>query len=74
MAPSSMGWVSPLSDHVLLQPQLAFFRERFPNMPEQKFNAIFNRYAHIIPVVGGEPSVPHADVIRIPIEPFRADR
>ena len=33
--------------HSLLAPQLAFFRQRFPNLDEAEFNTIFNRYAHV---------------------------
>jgi hypothetical protein len=57
--------------HVTITPQLAFFRERFPDLPPDQFNQIFNRYAHII--LDEEikiPVVPQSDVIQVPQAPF----
>jgi len=52
---------------VLIQPQLAFFRELFPEMPEGEFNQVFNRYAHIHLYNKLQPAVPQPDVVQIPI-------
>jgi hypothetical protein len=57
--------------HVLLVPQLAFFRARFPDLAPEQFNTIFNRSAHI--VLDKTITVPHlqqTDVIRVPFAPF----
>lgn len=57
--------------HVLIRPQLAFFRARFPDMDAVAFNHVFNRYAHVSVVPGlSEPRTPQLDVIQIPPEPF----
>ena len=52
---------------VLIEPQLAFFRQLFPGMEETKFNQIFNRYAHIQLYDGVEIKTPRLDVIQIPL-------
>ena len=53
--------------HVLIQPQLKFFRAIFPEIPEPQFNFIFNRYAHIQLNDIQQPIVSKADAIEIPI-------
>lgn len=52
--------------HVLMMPKLEFFRALFPQMDEQHFNQVFNRYAHIHLSDDSVPNSPQADVIRIP--------
>jgi hypothetical protein len=54
-------------NHVLMQPDLAFFRKLYPAMPKSEFNAIFNRYMHVVP--GFEPRAfsPQGDVVQVPI-------
>jgi len=52
---------------VLTQPKLVFFRELFPEMAEDEFNQVFNRYAHIYLYDGLQPTVPYLDTIQIPI-------
>lgn len=37
----------PSIGHVLYVPQLKFFRCYFPELPEEEFNIIFNRYLHV---------------------------
>jgi len=61
----------PAINHVLLMPQLDFFRRFFPELPADRFNQIFNRYAHI--VVGDVPApiVPRPDVVIVPIHKFK---
>jgi len=56
--------------HVLIAPQLSFFRPFFPALPEPQFREIFNRYAHIIVQPTQTPFVPAADVIVVPPDPF----
>lgn len=63
--------------HVVMRPQLAFFRARFPEMDAAAFDHVFNRYAHVHVVPGlSQPRTPQADVIQVPPEPFlgRQDR
>jgi len=61
----------PAINHVLLMPQLDFFRPFFPELAVDRFNQIFNRYAHI--VVGDVPApiVPRPDVVIVPIHKFK---
>jgi hypothetical protein len=56
--------------HVLMVPQLAFFRAYFPAMDAQNFNVIFNRYAHIQVAPIARPRLVEADLIEVPGEPF----
>ena len=52
---------------VLMEPQLEFFRQLFPDLDETRFNEIFNRYAHIQLYSGSEITNPRLDVVRIPL-------
>jgi len=52
---------------VLMEPQLAFFKQLFPGLDQTRFNQIFNRYAHIQLYNGGEIYSPRVDVIQIPL-------
>ncbi|MEQ1637407.1 MAG: hypothetical protein ABL903_12000 [Methylococcales bacterium] len=54
--------------HTLIQPQLHFFRTLFPNMPENEFNNLFNRYANVYLHNIPEPDSPWPDLIRIPLK------
>lgn len=58
--------------HVLISPHLQFFRERFPEMPEAEFNAVFNRYAHIRLAAINAPYNPLPDMVVVPESRFRA--
>ncbi|WQO26075.1 hypothetical protein U0023_15340 [Microvirga lotononidis] len=60
----------PAINHTLPTPQFEFFRRVFPEMSEGDFRQAFNRYAHVIPVIGGVPHSPSADVVHVPVEPF----
>ncbi|OXE35469.1 MAG: hypothetical protein CGW95_13685 [Phenylobacterium zucineum] len=60
----------PAINHVLLQPQLAFFRKAYPQMDQSSFDQVFNRYAHIVPSMSWTPTVPQPDVISLPADPF----
>jgi hypothetical protein len=54
--------------HVLIQPQIDFFRKLFPYLSETELNTIFNRYAHIQVYNGDKIVTPQPDVIRIPVK------
>jgi hypothetical protein len=57
--------------HALIAPRLSFFRERFPDLPPDRFNQIFNRYANVILDASvTAPTVPQNDVILVPFEAF----
>ena len=60
----------PAINHVLMAPQLEFFRPFFPDLSAQEFNAIFNRYAHIMPQDVPAPLSPQPDVIVVPVNRF----
>lgn len=53
--------------HVAITPQLNFFQALFPNLPEEKFNFLFNRYAHIKIAAIDAPISPQRDVVKIPL-------
>ncbi len=54
--------------HILPSPQLAWFRPYFPEMTDDRFEQVFNRYAHIVPEAGQDfpPYVPQPDVVVVP--------
>lgn len=60
----------PAINHVLLQPQLAFFRRAYPDMDPAAFDHVFNRYAHVMPAMRWAPAVIRADLIAVPPDPF----
>lgn len=62
----------PSINHVLLAPELKFFKKFFTDMPETEFNNIFNRYHHVSPDITIEtPFSPQSDVVRIPLKRFQ---
>jgi hypothetical protein len=59
-------------NHVLLYPQLDFFRRLYPELDEATFMNVFNRYAHIGVEENLErPVTPQDDVIVLPSRKFR---
>lgn len=61
----------PAINQTLPVPQLAYFRKVFPEMPEDVFNNVFNRYAHIVPSTSiTEPASPQPDVVEVPASAF----
>ncbi len=67
-AASASGLSIPTYNHVLLTPQLDFFREKFPELDDTSFNTVFNRYTHV--VFNSEldtPKVLQADYIELPM-------
>jgi hypothetical protein len=66
------GWGFRSVSHVLILPQVAFFRQRFPDMPEAEIQRVFNRYGHIILRDVAAPYVPQGDAIVVPLAAFDA--
>jgi hypothetical protein len=56
--------------HLLEAPQLPLFRSYFPAMDGERFNRIFNRYAHVHLTLNRVPDSPQNDVIELPFEVF----
>ncbi|MBE8718363.1 DUF7657 domain-containing protein [Cellvibrio polysaccharolyticus] len=56
----------PSISHVLMMPKSPFFRALFPEMSDNRFRHIFNRYAHIQVADVSEPWTSGFDVIRLP--------
>ncbi len=52
------------------QPKLDFFRPYFPELNAEKFNQVFNRYAHVELHDILEPKVFQLDAIMLPVKPF----
>jgi len=59
--------------HVTAVPALAFWRKQYPEMPEQEFLEVFNRYSHIVLAEGDRPRVLFPDRIAIPAVKFLPD-
>ena len=53
--------------HVAITPQLDFFRGLFPDLHDEKFNFLFNRYAHVQVAAIKAPFLPQRDVVTIPL-------
>jgi len=60
------GWGYRSAAHVLLAPELAFWRRKLPDMDAAKRDAIFNRFAHIVVREIREPELVAGLVIAIP--------
>jgi hypothetical protein len=56
--------------HVLMAPRLTFFRSYFPAMDAERFNQVFNRYAHIRLSLEPMPVSIQSDQIEVPREVF----
>jgi len=57
--------------HLTAVPQLEFWRKWFPDMPPAEFDAIFNRYSHVIPNGESQPRLLSPDSVGVPIGPFQ---
>jgi putative flippase GtrA len=66
------GWGFRSVAHVLIAPQMNFFREIFPRMKSKQFEVLFNRYSHISFDFNYHPYLLQRDAVRIPIERFSA--
>jgi hypothetical protein len=60
----------PAINHTLTTPQVEFFKKIFPSMPDNKIQAIFNRYMQVIPKPNVEPHTLNPAAVLVPIEPF----
>lgn len=56
--------------HVNAVPQLAFWRERFPELDDAQRERLFNRYAHIMPAAEVAPRLVRFDAVFVPTAPF----
>lgn len=68
---NGLGYAS--ISHVTPVPALEFWRKKYPDMQEEDFLAIFNRYSHIRLIPEETPRVLHADAVGIPLADFRTD-
>lgn len=57
-------------NHVLLMPQLGFFRAYFPDLDSQTFDTVFNRYSHVSLALEPEARTVRADLIQLPLSRF----
>jgi hypothetical protein len=64
------GWGLRSIAHVQIAPRLDFFRSVFPDMEDGRFEAIFNRYAHLSLAPIATPVVPADDLILLPLVAF----
>lgn len=61
--------------NVLIRPQLDFFKSIYPDMPNDKFNYIFNRYAHLkVSSTILKPYNPYQDTVVIPIKDIQNEK
>jgi hypothetical protein len=60
----------PAINHILMRPQFDFFRARFPELADDVFTHVFNRYAQIIPSIESNIQILQPDAIQVPIDPF----
>lgn len=57
--------------HVTAVPQLNFWRDRFPQMPQTEFATIFNRYSRVDVLEQDYPSMVYADTVGVPVDLFQ---
>lgn len=70
---NGLGYASV--SHVTPVPALAYWRTRYPDWPEDRFMAVFNRYTHVVlDNDAREPYSPQSDVVRVPVKDFWPDR
>jgi hypothetical protein len=63
------GWGYPSVSHVLLTPELNFWKDVFPDLSEKHRNHLFNRYAIIeVSRKVEKPALVSADSVRIPVD------
>lgn len=62
----------PSIAHTMLRPQMDFFRQVFPDMPEAEFDFLFNRYEHVVLSLEDEPVLVSSNQIRLPYRRFAA--
>ena len=67
------GWGYQTIAHVLIAPQVDFFRPFFPELDSQTLDTLFNRYAHVQLHNIPEPTLLRADVVKLPMHAFLSD-
>ncbi len=56
--------------HVNAVPKLTFWKQHFPLIPQDELEAVFNRYAHIIPTFDPNPRLLQPDAVAVPAADF----
>jgi hypothetical protein len=56
--------------HVTAVPAMNLWRSKFPNMPQEEFDEVFNRYSHVHLANVVKPFSPQHDVVVVPISLF----
>ncbi|WP_460428623.1 DUF7657 domain-containing protein [Azotobacter armeniacus] len=69
---NGLGYASV--SHVTPVPALEFWRKKYPDMKEEDFLSIFNRYSHIQLTSEGTPRLLQADVVGVPLADFWENR
>ncbi|MGA0381001.1 MAG: DUF7657 domain-containing protein [Arenicellales bacterium] len=65
------GWGYPATSHTLLTPQMDFWKKTFPDLPAEKRQALFNRYANVqVSSAVSKPVLVRADNVWVPVESF----
>ena len=59
--------------HVTPVPHLDYWRKQFPEIANDEFQRLFNRYSHIIPMATPIPRLLQDDAIIVPIRSFQKD-
>lgn len=65
---NGLGYASV--SHVTAVPALAYWRKRYPTMPDAQFMKVFNRYSHIRVSDVESPISPQPDVVDVPLRDF----
>lgn len=66
---NGLGYASV--SHLTAVPQLQFWQHRFPDLPADDLERVFNRFAHIVPDGVGSPRVLLDHAIAVPIHQFQ---
>jgi hypothetical protein len=69
---NGLGYASV--SHVTAVPALAYWRQRYPVMPDAQFMKVFNRYSHIRVSDVEAPTSPQPDVVDVPLHDFWPQR
>ncbi|MCD2167805.1 DUF7657 domain-containing protein [Comamonas koreensis] len=56
--------------HTNAVPPMAFWNRHFPDTPTNERNAIFNRYAHVVPDLMPRPRLQQTDAVQVPMDRF----
>lgn len=64
------GFGVPAINHMLLTPNVGFFRQSFPELSEETIWRAFNRYAQIIPGAMRDVELASRDAVLVPIHRF----